>query len=73
MRAYCVGQSNQEFLIAAGSLKMSDGTVASVAQFSLTNRTWAAVGSSADLPGPASAVGVNDGNENSLFAAGRCV
>jgi len=58
-------------LIVAGSLKMPDGTVASVAQYSLTNRTWAAVGSGTDLPGPASAVEVNDGNENSLFAAGR--
>lgn len=63
--------ANQELLIAAGSIKLSDGTFASVAQYSLTNGTWTPVGSSTDLPGPATALEVNNGNAHSIFAAGR--
>lgn len=63
--------TNQDVLIVAGSLKLSDGTVAAVARYSLNNGTWTVVGSSFELPGPVTAVEVDDGNENSLFAAGR--
>jgi hypothetical protein len=54
-------------------MKLSDGTITSVAQYSFTNGTWESVGSGTDLPGPATAIEVNDGNVNSIFAAGRWV
>ncbi|KAJ7287703.1 cortical protein marker for cell polarity-domain-containing protein [Mycena rebaudengoi] len=67
--AYAGG--NQEHLIVAGSIALSDNTAANVAQFTFSNATWATVGSSAQLPGPVTAVEVNAGNTSSIFAAGR--
>jgi hypothetical protein len=64
-------QNNQDLLIAAGSIALSDNTVANVAQFSFANMTWSAVGSAADLPGPVTALEVNGGNASSIFAAGQ--
>ncbi|KAF8629215.1 hypothetical protein AX17_005799 [Amanita inopinata Kibby_2008] len=61
----------QELLIAAGSINLPDNTAANVVQYSLSNATWSPVGSNVDLPGPVTAVEVNDGNINSIFAAGR--
>ncbi|KAJ3001333.1 hypothetical protein NUW54_g6493 [Trametes sanguinea] len=58
-------------LIAAGSIALADNTHANVASYSLSNSTWAAVGNGGDIPGPVTAVEVNDGNESSIFAAGR--
>ncbi|KAJ7497160.1 cortical protein marker for cell polarity-domain-containing protein [Mycena latifolia] len=63
--------SNQEYLIAAGSIALSDNTAANVAQFTFSNTTWAPLGSGSDLPGPVTAVEVNAGNSSSIFAAGR--
>ncbi|KAF7321403.1 SH3 domain-containing protein [Mycena kentingensis (nom. inval.)] len=63
--------NDQEYLIASGSLALSDSTTANVAQFDFTNSTWAAVGSSADLAGPVTALEVNAGNISSVFVAGR--
>ncbi|KAJ7045370.1 cortical protein marker for cell polarity-domain-containing protein [Mycena alexandri] len=63
--------SNQDYLITAGSIALSDNTAANVAQFSFANATWASVGSGSDLPGPVTAVEVNAGNASSIFAAGR--
>ncbi|KAK2467777.1 hypothetical protein APHAL10511_000072 [Amanita phalloides] len=63
--------ANQDLLIAAGSMKLADGTITGVAQYSLTNETWTSLGSGSDLPGPVTAVEVNDGKVNSIFAAGR--
>ncbi|KAF8622348.1 hypothetical protein AX15_007080 [Amanita polypyramis BW_CC] len=63
--------ANQELLIVAGSIKLSDGTITNVAQYSLNNETWTSIGSGSDLPGPVTAVEVNDGNVRSIFAAGR--
>ncbi|KAJ7675057.1 cortical protein marker for cell polarity-domain-containing protein [Mycena rosella] len=63
--------SNQEVLIAAGSIALSDNTAANVAQFVFSNATWASLGSGSDLPGPVTAVEVNGGNASSIFAAGR--
>lgn len=60
-------------MIAAGSMKLSDGTITSVAQYSFSNGTWKSIGSGTDLPGPATAIEVNSGNVNSIFAGGRCV
>ncbi|RDB25199.1 Polarized growth protein rax2 [Hypsizygus marmoreus] len=62
---------NQELLIASGSIALSDNTVSNVAQFSFPNGTWTALGSSRDLPGPVTAIEVNNGNASSIFAAGR--
>ncbi|KAH9855213.1 cortical protein marker for cell polarity-domain-containing protein [Lenzites betulinus] len=58
-------------LIAAGSILLADSTPANVAAYSLSNSSWSAVGSGADLPGPVTAAEVNAGNMNSIFAAGR--
>lgn len=44
-----------------------------MAQFSITNQTWAAVGSGSDIPGPITALEVNNLNATSLFAAGQLV
>ncbi|KAJ7078937.1 cortical protein marker for cell polarity-domain-containing protein [Mycena belliarum] len=63
--------SNQEHLIAAGSIALSDNTAANVAQFTFSNATWAPLGSSSDIPGPVTAVEVNAGNTSSIFVAGR--
>lgn len=63
--------NDQATLIAAGSIALSDNTAANVAQFSFENATWAAVGSGADIPGPLSAIEINNGNASSLFAAGK--
>ncbi|KAG6838706.1 hypothetical protein C0991_009377, partial [Blastosporella zonata] len=62
---------NQELLVASGSIALSDNTVADVAQFSFSNSTLAALGTAGELPGPFSAVEVNNGNASSIFAAGK--
>ena len=41
--------------------------------FSFANSTWVPVGSGADIPGPVTAVTVDNGNSSSIFAAGRYV
>ncbi|KDR75421.1 hypothetical protein GALMADRAFT_249474 [Galerina marginata CBS 339.88] len=64
------GGTNQNILIAGGSISLSDNTPANVAQFSIDNATWTAVGANSDIPGPVSAVEVNSGNISSLFVAG---
>lgn len=64
-------QSNQEILIAAGSIALPDNTISNVAQYSLPNATWLAVGTGSEIPGPVQAVEVNNGNSSSVFAAGK--
>ncbi|KAG1735082.1 cortical protein marker for cell polarity-domain-containing protein [Suillus paluster] len=63
--------NNQDILIAAGSITLSGGSTTNVAQYYFANATWAAVGNSAEIPGPVTAVEVNNGNSSSIFAAGR--
>jgi hypothetical protein len=58
-------------LVASGSIALADNSSANVAQFNLKNNSWAAVGAGSGLPGPVTAVAVNDGNTSSIFAAGR--
>lgn len=60
-------------LIAAGSVALADSTSANVASYSLTNSTWSSVGQGSDLPGPVTALEINNGNASSVFAAGRLV
>lgn len=60
-------------MIAAGSLALSDNIPSNVVRYSIGNSTWSALGSGSDLPGPVTAIEVNGGNINSIFAAGRCV
>lgn len=59
--------------MVAGSLALADGTGANVAEYAVPNTTWSAVGDSSQLPGPVTAMTVNDGNSSSMFAAGRYV
>ncbi|KAI6121611.1 cortical protein marker for cell polarity-domain-containing protein [Pisolithus sp. B1] len=63
--------SNEEFLVAGGAITLPNGTTTSVAQYSFSNATWTAVGNPTDIPGPVTALEVNDGNSSSIFAAGR--
>ncbi|TDL24213.1 hypothetical protein BD410DRAFT_786308 [Rickenella mellea] len=62
---------NQDLLFASGSIVLSGTTVANVAMFSFSNSTWTAVGNGADIPGPVTAIEVDNGNASSVFAAGR--
>ena len=66
-------QNNQDLLFASGSIALQSGVPANVAMFSFENATWTAVGSGADLPGPVTAVTLDNGNSSSVFAAGRYV
>ncbi|KAF9007961.1 cortical protein marker for cell polarity-domain-containing protein [Cyathus striatus] len=63
--------SNEEVLVAAGSLALSGNSSANVAQYSFANDTWMAIGASSDIPGPVTAIEVNAGNASSIFAAGQ--
>ncbi|KAG6862277.1 hypothetical protein C0995_015974 [Termitomyces sp. Mi166 len=65
------GGVDQEILVASGSIALSDNTVSNVVQFTFSNNTWVALGSTGELPGPVSAIEVNNGNISSVFAAGR--
>ncbi|QRW08187.1 polarized growth protein rax2 [Ceratobasidium sp. AG-Ba] len=67
--AYAGG--NSELLIVAGALSLPDGTTANVAQYSFDNFTWSAVGGASGVPGPVTAIGVDNLNSSSIFAAGR--
>ena len=60
-----------EQLIAAGSIALSDNTAANIAQYTFSNTSWKAIGSSSEVPGPVTAVEVDNGNASSIFAAGR--
>ena len=66
-----VQQDKRDTIVVAGSLALADGTGANVAEFTIANSTWAAVGSSSQLPGPVTAMEVDDGNSSSIFAAGQ--
>jgi hypothetical protein len=64
--------SKQEVLVASGSMTLPDNTAATnVLKYTFSNSTWSAIGSGGDLPGPVTALEVNSGNENSIFAAGK--
>ncbi|KAG6891721.1 hypothetical protein C0992_006141 [Termitomyces sp. T32_za158] len=65
------GGENQDILVASGSIALSDDTVSNVVGYSFSNNTWAALGTVEELPGPVSAIEVNNGNVSSVFAAGR--
>lgn len=66
-------QSNPNLLIAAGSIQLSNGTLANVATFNPANNTWSPVGNPAQIPGPVTACAVDNGNASSIFAAGVSV
>ncbi|KAH9942312.1 cortical protein marker for cell polarity-domain-containing protein [Epithele typhae] len=63
--------SGSEALIVGGSIALADGTSANVATYAFANSTWSAVGDGSDLPGPVTAVEINNNNASSIFAAGR--
>ncbi|EIW82991.1 hypothetical protein CONPUDRAFT_81100 [Coniophora puteana RWD-64-598 SS2] len=62
--------NNQEYLIAAGSITLSGGS-ANVAMYSFSSGTWNAVGDGSSIPGPVTALEVDNSNSSSIFAAGR--
>lgn len=59
-------------MVASGSILLQ-GATANVAQYTISNTTWHAIGTGSDLPGVVTAVEVNGGNASSIFAAGRSV
>lgn len=59
-------------MVAAGSIALADNTPANVVTFTSSNSSWATMGDGS-LPGPVTAIAVNDGNISSVFAAGRYV
>ncbi|KAF8647149.1 hypothetical protein AX16_006980 [Volvariella volvacea WC 439] len=63
----------QEFLIASGSIALDDSGAVNVARYSLNNSTWVPLGSISDLPGPVTAMEINNGNASSIFVAGTAV
>ena len=71
--SHIIWQSNQELLIAGGSVTISGTSSDNVLQFTFSNASWSPLGDGANLPGPVTAITVNDGNASSVFAAGRCV
>ncbi|KAG9085576.1 hypothetical protein FRC06_003542 [Ceratobasidium sp. 370] len=66
---YAGGKS--ELLIVGGALSLADGTTANVAQYNFDSNTWSAVGGASSIPGPVTAISVDNMNSSSIFAAGR--
>ncbi|CAE6438559.1 hypothetical protein ACGC1H_006973 [Rhizoctonia solani] len=62
--------SNAELLVVAGALTLDDGTPANVAQYSFDNSTWMSIGANG-VPGPVTALSVDNLNSSNIFAAGR--
>jgi hypothetical protein len=62
---------NQDVLFAGGSLALADSTAGNVLQYTFNTSTWNVLGSASDLPGPVTALEVNNGNASSVFAAGQ--
>jgi len=60
-----------DVMYVGGSLGTSETSAANVLAYAFTNSTWSAVGSGSDIPGPVTAVEINNGNTSSIFAAGR--
>lgn len=58
---------NAEILLAAGALSLA-GSQVYMAAYTSQNQSWSAVGT---LPGPVTALSVDDRNQSSLFAAGK--
>ncbi|KAI0302566.1 cortical protein marker for cell polarity-domain-containing protein [Russula brevipes] len=65
--------NNQDVLIAGGSIALSGSSSDNVLEFTFSNASWSTVGNATSLPGPVTAVTVNNGNASSIFAAGRSV
>ena len=66
-------QDSQDILFAGGSLALSDNTPGNVLQYAFNTSSWTVVGSASGLPGPVTAIEVNDRNASSVFAAGQYV
>ncbi|KAJ2913249.1 hypothetical protein MD484_g7161, partial [Candolleomyces efflorescens] len=62
---------SQDILFAGGSLALSDNTPGNVLQYAFNTSSWTVVGSASGLPGPVTAIEVNDRNASSVFAAGQ--
>ena len=59
--------------MAGGSITLSGSSSDNVLEFTFNNASWNTVGDGSSLPGPVTAITVNNGNSSSIFAAGRCV
>lgn len=64
-------QDKRDTMLVGGSIALSDNTAANVAAYSVPNATWVAVGGGQGIPGPVTALEVNNGNASSIFAAGK--
>ncbi|KZV86588.1 hypothetical protein EXIGLDRAFT_774480 [Exidia glandulosa HHB12029] len=61
----------RDTMLVGGSIVLSDGTASNVASYSVPNTTWTAVGGGQGIPGPVTALEVNNANVSSIFAAGK--
>jgi hypothetical protein len=70
-------QSSSDTLIVAGSFVMADNTLAYVAQYSFPNSTWVALGrvgnGDGQIPGPATAMTVDNSDISNIFVSGLYV
>jgi len=66
-------ESNQDVLVAGGSITLSGSSSENVLQYTFNNDSWSTLGDSSSLPGPVTAITVNNGNWSSIFAAGSSV
>ncbi len=74
VRAIDFAGSSSDILVIAGSFVMSDSTVAYVAQYSFANSTWVSLGKAGtgagQIPGPATAMTVDNNNSSNIFISG---
>ncbi|KAH7108308.1 cortical protein marker for cell polarity-domain-containing protein [Auriculariales sp. MPI-PUGE-AT-0066] len=63
--------NNLDTLVVGGVIQLPDNTASNVAAFSVQNATWTAIGGGQNIPGPVTALEVNNGNASSIFAAGK--
>jgi hypothetical protein len=74
VRAIDFAGSSSDVLVVAGSFVMSDSTLAYVAQYNFQNSTWVALGMAGtgigQVPGPATAMTVDNSNSSNIFVSG---
>lgn len=71
IRALDFAGASSEILVVAGSFSLPSSSAASfVAQYFFANSSWSALGDSSSIPGPATAISVDNKNASNIFIAG---
>lgn len=68
--ANAVLQDNSDILIAAGQFSLN-GQTSYLAQWYFKNSTWVALGAPSAIPGPATAMTTDNGQQDKIFVAGQ--